>query len=110
MQLIEVVIPPDAAIATHSHPGMQLVYLESGTIDYTVVRGSIRVRRAPATDGSPGAIELFQGPRTVQIDVGDSFVETRGMVHSVVNRGTVPAVIIASSLFDRDEPANIPAS
>lgn len=108
LQLVRVVIPPGGVIAKHTHPGMQIILIESGSISYTVVEGRIKLRRAAATDGAPGATEIIQTGRTVSIGEGDSFIETKGMVHSVVNATTSPAVILASSLFPRDEPANIP--
>lgn len=109
-ELVQVTIPPGATIAPHSHPGMQIILIESGSVQYAVIRGAIRVRRVALADGTAGPVEVVRAGRTVEIAAGDSFIETRGMIHSVVNGGTVPAVILASSLFDTDEPANIPAS
>ncbi len=110
LQLVRVIIPPGGVIAKHTHPGMQIILIESGSIAYTVVKGSIKIRRAPQSDGTPGATEIVEAGQTVAISEGDSFIETRGMVHAVVNDSTTPAVILASSLFPRNQPANIPVS
>jgi len=108
-ELVRVTIPPGATIAAHSHPGMQIILIESGAVQYSVIRGAVKIRRAALSDGTAGPVEIVRAGQTAEVDAGDSFIETRGMVHSVMNEGTVPAVILASSLFDADEPANIPA-
>jgi quercetin dioxygenase-like cupin family protein len=107
LQLVRVTIPAGGVITTHTHPGMQIIYIESGSISYTVVKGRIKVRRA-ASAGGAGPTEIVEAGETVTIGEGDTFIETKGMVHSVVNPSDVPAVILASSLFPADEPANIP--
>ena len=73
----------------HSHPGPVLVTIKSGAL-----------RVIYADD------ETCEG---TLYETGDSFIETRGMVHSVLNEGGIPAVILVASLFDLNQPANIPA-
>ena len=107
LQLVRVTIPPGGVIATHTHPGMQIIYIESGSISYTVVKGGIKIHRAQA-DGTVGPTENVEAGETVLIEEGDTFIETKGMVHSVVNNSDVPAVILASSLFPTNQPPNIP--
>ena len=65
LQLVRVTIPPGGVIAKHTHPGMQIILIESGSIAYTVVKGRIRIRRAPQSDGTPGATEIVEAGQTV---------------------------------------------
>jgi quercetin dioxygenase-like cupin family protein len=109
LELVRVTIPPGGTLAPHRHPGMQIVYVESGSIRYTVVAGSIKVRRAALADGTAGPVEVVRAGQTVDVNAGDSLVETRHMVHAVANSGTQPAVLLDSSLFDADRPAVIAA-
>ena len=59
LQLVRYDIPAGMTLAMHTHPGMQLAYIESGVLTYTVVSGgAIPVTRG-AHDGTPEATELL---------------------------------------------------
>jgi quercetin dioxygenase-like cupin family protein len=105
--LTRVVIPPGAVVGAHMHPGMQLIYIESGTIHYTLVSGELPFTRrgADGTDGESGT--LVAGEET-DFGPGDRFVEMKDMVHIAENLGDVPVVILASSLLAPNLPASIP--
>lgn len=107
LALTRVVIPAGAIVPPHFHPGLQLIYVESGTVHYTVVSGELPYTKA-GTDGAAG-IEGIQGPgEEMEFGPGDRFVEFPGMVHSAVNRGDGPAVVLAASLFQDALPSTIP--
>jgi hypothetical protein len=52
LSLTEAVLPPGAAFAPHRHPGMQVAYVEAGTLQFRVFRGSVNVFR-----GDPGTTQ-----------------------------------------------------
>jgi quercetin dioxygenase-like cupin family protein len=98
-QLVRYTIPPDLALAPHTHPGIQMNMIEAGTLTYYVVAdGEIEVTRAD------GTVELIGPGESTTFDAGDAFVEPAGIVHYGANLGAEPVVILTASLLADDEP------
>ena len=107
LQLVRYDIPPGMVLPMHTHPGMQLAWIESGVLTYHVVEGgSIPVGRA-AHDGTPEATEMLAPGETTELHPGDSVSEIDGVVHYGENLGSEPVVILASTLLDPNEPASV---
>lgn len=107
LQLVRYDIPPGVVLPMHTHPGMQLAWIESGVLTYHVVDGgSIPVTRA-AHDGTPEATELVAPGETTELHPGDSVSELDGVVHYGENIGPDTVVILAATLLDPDEPASV---
>lgn len=98
--LTRVVIPPGSTVAAHAHPGMQVIWVESGSVRYTVVSGELPYTTADGVEGTLGAGE------TMAFGPGDWYVELPGMVHIAENEGDETAVVFSSSLL----PAGVPSS
>lgn len=98
LQLVRYYIPPNISLPVHIHPGMQVAFVESGTLTYTVVEGTATFIRA---DGEVG--ELNAG-ETTEFNIGDSVVEPQGMVHFGENKTDKPVILLVASLFDANEP------
>lgn len=98
LQLVRYYIPPNVSLPVHIHPGMQVAYVESGTLTYTVVEGTATFIRA---DGEFG--ELPAG-ETTEFNIGDSVVEEQGMVHFGENKTDKPVILLVASLFEADVP------
>lgn len=108
LELVRYTIPPGTTLPAHTHPGMQVATIVSGTLHYTVVEGEVPLyRMAPSdgTSGAPGAITPEDGE--VMILPGDSFAEPEGVVHFGRNLGPEPVVILVASLFVAGEPPAI---
>ena len=104
LELVRYTIAPHTALAAHHHPGMQLAVIESGTLTYNVIEGTIEVHQA---DGQTRAI----GPgETGKIGAGEWIAETESIVHFGANDTASPVVILAASLLAADEPPAIPVS
>jgi quercetin dioxygenase-like cupin family protein len=104
LELVRYTIAPHTALAPHHHPGMQLALIESGTLTYSVIEGTIEVH---GTDGSTRTI----GPgETGQIVAGEWIAETESIVHFGANDTDDPVVILAASLLAADEPPAIVVS
>lgn len=104
MYLYRVVIPPGAEIAPHHHPGQQIARIESGTLTYTALEGTLELGRDSATPN-----ETVEAPATVEIDAGDSVFEAESLLHEARNDGDEPVVIVLSSLLGTGEELSIPA-
>lgn len=104
LQLVRYTIPGNIALDAHTHPGMQVNVVESGTLTYTVVEGEMEITRA---DGSS---EILRSGETTDLKPGDVFTEPEGMVHFGENRSDEPIVLLSASLLDADEPPSSPAS
>lgn len=99
LQLVQYTIPPHIRLPAHTHPGMQVSTVESGTLLYTVVEGEASLTRA---DGTVEVITPASGE--VAIEAGDALVEPAGMVHFGRNGADEPIVLLTASLFEADEP------
>lgn len=94
LTLIRYTIAPGAKLAPHVHPGVQLASIQSGTLTYTVVSGSVTLTRAGA------APTQVTGPTTITLGPGDVVAETGDMVHYGANDSSSPVVILASLLTE----------
>jgi quercetin dioxygenase-like cupin family protein len=102
LELARYVIQPGTQLVAHHHPGMQLAFIESGTLTYTVLVGTVTVHQA---DGGTRTIASGQ---TGTIAAGEWIAEDETIHHFGKNAGTVPVVILASSLLEADQPPAIP--
>lgn len=98
LQLVRYYIPPNISLPIHIHPGMQVAYVESGTLTYTVVEGTATYIRANGEMGELNAGE------TADFVIGDSVVEPQGMVHFGENKTDKPVILLVASLFEADVP------
>ena len=103
--LTRVVIPAGQSIAAHTHPGPQLAVILEGTLTYTVIRGEVQITRGSGPDAKSETIKAGQ---TVDLNAGDSLVETPGMAHSAKNGGKNAVVIYLSTLFPDGAPPSSP--
>lgn len=102
LELVRYTIPPHTTLPMHTHPGMQVAWIVSGTLHYTVVEGTVPLHRGGNLDAPPEAITSASGE--VAIELGDAFVEQEGVVHFGRNAGPEPVVILVASLLDPAEP------
>jgi quercetin dioxygenase-like cupin family protein len=101
--LARYIIPAGAVLPVHTHPGVQLATVESGTLTYHVIEnGSITVTRADGTE------EVVGPGETVTLEVGDAWIEPEGMVHYAENLTTEDVVLMSSSLLQEGELTAIP--
>jgi quercetin dioxygenase-like cupin family protein len=82
--LVRVDLPVGAREGRHQHPGTLMVQVQEGTLTLD-----------------------YEGKPTMQYKVGDTFFVEPGKVHEGMNKGTVPAKLIASFVFPKDKPMTI---
>jgi len=104
LELARYTIQPHTKLAAHHHPGMQLALIETGTLTYTVISGSVDVH---ATDGSTRTISAG---KTGTINAGEWIAENEQIVHFGENGTDMPLAILASSLFMAGAPPAIVVS
>ena len=102
LELVRYTIQPGTTLALHRHPGMQLAWIESGVLTYTVEVGKVTVHRV---DGS--TIDVRPGD-TVRIVAGEWLAETGSVVHFGANEGPDVVVILAASLLQSGQSPAIP--
>ena len=101
--LARYVIPAGFVLPVHTHPGVQMAVVESGTLTYHVLEnGSVAVTRAD------GTVEEIGPGESTTLTVGDAWVEPAGMVHYAENLTAEPVILLAASLLDESEPVAIP--
>ena len=105
--LSRVRIPPHTRLALHRHPGVQLAYIQEGTLSYTVKRGVVKVYRGDA-DKDPVVVRRIAGGHSGKVHAGEWVIERPGVVHFGANRGDRPVVILLATLFRNGKPASIP--
>ncbi len=101
LELVRYTISSGAILPPHIHPGMQIGRVEFGTLTYTVVQGSAKIRRANGTE------ETLQAGQTTLLRVGDSLTEPGGMVHYGKNESASIVILLTASLFDAKQPKAI---
>ncbi len=79
-------IPPGGEIPWHTHPGVEMGYVESGELELRM-----------------------QGKGPLKLSPGDSFRVTRGIVHGGFNVGKEPARVVITYVIDSGEPLRSPA-
>ena len=101
--LVRIIFGPGGSIGPHTHPGMLVVSVESGTLGFTLLEeGTMAVTRA-APAGTPAAEEPLTAGQEVLLGPGDGFAEM-GMVHTARSVGDEPAVILVSGLIETGQP------
>jgi quercetin dioxygenase-like cupin family protein len=105
--LSRVVVEPGAQLALHHHLGTQVARIQSGTLTYTVRRGSVPVRSGEA-DQSPRLIRTIHAGQTSRIRAGQWLVEQPSDIHEAANRGSAPVVIYLATLLEVGAPPSTP--
>ena len=101
LELVRITIPSGANLPPHFHPGMQTGRVEFGTVTYTIVKGSAKIKRANNTE------EILQAGQTTLLKVGDSLTEPGGTVHYAKNESASAVILLTTSLFDAKQPKAI---
>jgi quercetin dioxygenase-like cupin family protein len=85
-ELVRGQIVPHGLVARHTHPGIEIGYIEQGE-----------------------ALVKIEGRPDQRLKRGDSFAVTPGTPHSVQNMRADPLVILSTYVVDRDKPLSTPA-
>src|SRR3954467_15644539 len=105
--LARVTIPAHTRLGLHRHPGVQLAYVQKGTLTYTVKRGVVNVYRG-AADQKPRVVRRVAGGHTGSVKAGEWVIERPHVVHFGANNGDRRVVILLTTLFKNGSPASIP--
>lgn len=98
---LRVTLEPGAVVPNHVHSGDLVFSVESGSVTYEAVEGSVDV--VWATAGTPVAESVIaEGERQV-LSEGDWLVEQQGTLHVVSNPTDEPAVLLISAYVNTDE-------
>ena len=108
LSLVRYTIAPGTDLAVHTHPGVQLASIVSGTLSYEVISEAATVYRASNDAQQAGASELI-GPVQTTLGPGDVVIERAEMVHLGANRTDNPIVILATLLTDPSQELAVAA-
>ncbi len=81
-----VTVAPHAVVARHTHPGVEMGYVVSGTLNVSLA-------------GQPERL----------IKPGDSWAFPAGAPHSLINPGDVPTRLVVTYVVENDKPLSSPA-
>ena len=109
MVLSRVEVDPGAQLALHHHLGTQIAHVESGTLTYTVRRGSAVVRKGES-DQSPRVVRTIKAGQTAPIRSGPWIVEQPSDIHEAANRGSTPVVLYIATLLKTGAPSATPVT
>jgi len=107
--LSRVEVEPGAELALHHHLGTQVAHIESGTLTYTVRRGSAVVRTGES-DQNPKMVRTIKAGQTAPIRTGQWIVEQPSDIHEAANRGSSPVVIYLATLLQTGAPPATPVT
>jgi quercetin dioxygenase-like cupin family protein len=105
LHLIRVVQEPGAHIDPHRHPGAQVLYVDQGTVGFSVYSGKVSLVRATDEPGAQG--ELVPEGSEVILEPGDWLYYEQDVVESARNAGDGQAVILLSALYYAGFPLTI---
>lgn len=109
LSLTEALLPLGAGFPPHRHPGMQVAYVQSGTLQYTVFQGRVKIFR-----GHPGSsqklVRVLRAGQTGSIRAGQWIIETPSLHHEGANVGRKRVVILLATLLRSTEPPAIPVT
>ena len=105
--LVRLLWEPGATLNSHIHPGASVLYVESGTLIYTLLEGTATVTRAPADPATPGAAPVAEplAAGDVVLEAGDALFEDADVIHTARNDSGEPVVVLIANLLTVDEPA-----
>ena len=103
MVLSRVVVERGAKLALHRHLGTQISRVASGTLTYTVRKGSASVNEGDA-EKEPRRVRTIAAGQTARIKAGQWLVEQPSDVHEAANRGGTPVVIYLATLLKSAAP------
>jgi quercetin dioxygenase-like cupin family protein len=105
--LSRVTVEPGGRLPLHRHPGTQTAYIAQGALTYTVVSGSVTVRRGNPETGAD-VVRTIRDGETAVIEAGTWIVERPGTIHRAENAGRRRIVIWLATLFKTGAPSAIP--
>ncbi len=97
--------PAGSDSGAHPAPGPVVLYVESGTLTFSVTQGAALVTHKGGT-----AAETISAGANVTLNAGDVVTYDQGVVHDVRNDGTEPAVTLESRLNPTAAATPAPAS
>jgi quercetin dioxygenase-like cupin family protein len=109
MVLSKVVVEPGAKLALHHHLGTQISRVASGTLTYTVRKGSAVLSEGDA-EQDPRRVRTIAAGQTARIKPGQWLVEQPSDIHEAANRGSTPVVIYLSTLLKSGSPPATPVT
>ena len=104
LSLYRLALGPGAIVPPHTHPGASVVYVESGTLGFTLLEGEARLVRAgaAATPGAQG--EMLAHGTEVTLTAGDALFFPGEHADAARNAGDGPLVLLLANLFTEGEP------
>lgn len=93
--LWRVILTDEGEIPAHMHPGTTILTVESGSLSWTLLAGTVQVAR-------PGAAleQVTEAGTEIIVDPGASLFYNADVVHSARGVGGVPASVLIASLFE----------
>lgn len=104
LQLVRYVIQPGTTLPPHTHPGMQIAWIESGTMHYVLVGGGETPVYRKGRAGRRGAVEMLGPGEETDVHPGDTLIEAEHVIHYGANLGDDPVVIWAAVLLQEGQP------
>lgn len=102
LSLFRFTVPPGYVFEQHRHPGLTLLAIERGAMEWTLREGSAEIRRAG--DGRRVLLGLGE---TVILAPGDSIAYDRETVHTAAAGDDGNLTVISTTLLDAAGPATI---
>ena len=97
--LYRVVIHDGGEVPSHTHPGTTNLTVESGTLSWTLLAGTVQVTRPGA------ALEQVTEPGTeIIVDPGASLFYNDDVMHVARAVAAVPASVLIAGLFEQGQP------
>jgi quercetin dioxygenase-like cupin family protein len=106
MGLVRLTYEPGATLNAHTHPGASILFIESGTLTYTLVEGTATITHPPTGMATPGAMPAAEpvSAGDIVLNVGDSLFEDADVIHVARNDGAEPTLVLIANVLKAGEP------
>jgi quercetin dioxygenase-like cupin family protein len=107
--LARFVIQPGAEIFPHSHPGLTVLGVASGSLGWTLLEGTAHIMRGAAAGATGPAEDLTEPGTEVILEPGDAIFYEDDIVHTARGAGDEETVVWGTFVLTSGEPLLMPA-
>ncbi len=104
LSLYRVTFGAGAVVPSHTHPGASVVYVESGTLEFTSLDGEAWLMRAGTAATPEGQGELLAVDTPVMVSAGDALFFPTEHGDIATNVGDDALVLLLANLHTEGEP------
>jgi quercetin dioxygenase-like cupin family protein len=102
-------LQPGAEVFPHTHPGTEVLGVDSGTLGWTLVKGTAHVVRGAGV-GATEVEDVTKPGTEVMLNPGDAIYYEDDVVHTARGASDKPTVVLGTLVLSSGQPLFMPAT